>query len=69
MADENSIYNITEYKNDITYNKDEVVAVFERFSIFSVPKSVKYYYSTSNSNQGNTQVSDSAFWGGITTRN
>ena len=54
MADENSIYNITEYKNDVTYNKDEVVAVFERFSTFSVPKSVKYYYSTSNSNQGNT---------------
>ena len=69
MSDENSIYNITEYKNDVTYNKDEVVAVFERFSTFSVPKSVKYYYSTSNSNQGNTPVSDSAFWGGITTRN
>ena len=50
MADENSVYNITEYDNSVTYAKDDVVAVFERFTPSNVPKSVLYYYSTSNNN-------------------
>ena len=66
MADENSVYNITEYDNSVTYAKDDVVAVFERFTPSNVPKSVLYYYSTSNNNSGNTPNSDSALWGGLT---
>lgn len=68
MADENSIYNITEYKDSVTYNKDDIVVVFERFTSFSVPKSAKYYYSTSNSNLDNSPATDSALWGGVTNR-
>ena len=43
MVDENSIYNIVEHNSSVVYNKHDIVAVFERFSDFSVPKSVKYY--------------------------
>ena len=42
MADENSIYNITEYNDSVTYAKDDLVAVFERFTPSNVPKS-EYY--------------------------
>ena len=69
MADENSIYNITEYDNSLNYSKDDIVAVFERFSSFSVPKTVKYYYSLTSSNQGNTPAADSIYWGGVTSLN
>tara|TARA_Y100000401_G_C8293465_1_gene210048 strand:+ start:221 stop:805 length:585 start_codon:yes stop_codon:yes gene_type:complete len=66
MADENSIYNITEYNDSVTYAKDDLVAVFERFTPSNVPKSVSYYYSTSNNNSGNTPAPDSVHWGGVT---
>ena len=66
MADENSIYNITEHSDSVTYSKDDIVAKFERFTPSNVPKSVKYYYSTSNNNLANTPSSDSPLWGGVT---
>ena len=62
MADENSVYNITEHDSTRTYSKDDIVVVFERFASNSVPnsvpKSAKYYYSTSNNNSG----VDSSSW-------
>ena len=66
MVDENSIYNIVEHNSSVVYNKHDIVAVFERFSEFSVPKSVKYYYSLTDNNRDNTPAADSSFWGGVT---
>jgi phage-related protein len=66
MADENSIYNITEHDAAVTYDKDSIVASFERFTPSNIPKSVKYYYSTSNNNLNNTPSPDSSIWGGVT---
>ena len=72
MADENSVYNITEYDSSRTYSRDDIVVVFERFASNSVPnsvpKSAKYYYSTSNNNSGvdSSSLTDAATWGGVT---
>jgi len=74
MADENSIYNISEWSdpnegnNTSKYAKDDIVVVFERFTSSKIPKHADYYYSTSNNNIYEPSP-DSIAWGGITRGN
>ena len=74
MADENSLYNISEWSdpnegnNTSKYAKDDIVVVFERFASSKIPKNATYYYSTSDNNIYEPSP-DSIAWGGITVRN
>jgi len=76
MADENSIYNITEYDSTKEYSKNDIVVVLDRFSSdsyptnggFQVPKSATYYYSTNSTSAvpADKPSADSILWAGAT---
>ena len=64
----NSINNVPEHKNSLSYDKNDIVMVRENIGASNIPKKLKYYYALKSVAAG-VAITDTTNWGGYTTIN